>query len=60
MARKKGKHSKGSFDSLGLEPSEDLVLLKLLDKTDQSVSRLKRTLIREWIEKNKKLLEAKA
>lgn len=60
MARPRSKKSKGSFDSLGLEPHEDLLLLQLLDKTDQSVSRLKRTLIRDWMEKNKKLLEAKS
>lgn len=51
MARIKNPKSKISFGGLGLTKQEDEVLKKLLDKTDNSIARLKRQLIREWIKK---------
>lgn len=50
MARTKGKNSKISFDGLGLTKEEDKTLIALLKEKDTSMARLKRFLVRGWME----------
>lgn len=50
MARKKSKNSKIPFDGLGLEPHEEVELLRLLKLKDMKMNQLKRALVRKWME----------
>lgn len=51
MARLRDPKSKLSFGGLGLTKQEDDKLKKLLKTKDYSIARLKRELIRAWMEK---------
>lgn len=50
MARTKDPKSKISFGGLGLTKVEDEKLKRLLKRKDYSIARLKRELIRIWME----------
>lgn len=53
MARIRNPKSKISYGGLGLTKEEDKKLIIMLKKTDMSLARLRRELIRQWMETNK-------